>query len=125
MNIPSFLKGESIARLLQGGALGAVGTIILGFNWGGWTLGSTATELAEDQTKIAIVSSLAPICVDKFQSSPEFDANIAAFTEKATYRRSDFIKEGGWAVLPGSDEPGAGVAKGCALLITESLKDTS
>ena len=123
MAIPSFLKGESITRLLQGGALGAVATIILGFNFGGWTLGSTATKNADDQTEMAIVSSLAPICVDKFHTSPESEANLTAFINEATYKRAEFIEDGGWAILPGSDEATAGVAKGCALLITESQKE--
>lgn len=125
MAIPSFLKGESITRLLQGGALGAVATMVLGFNWAGWTLGSTAERAAEDQTESALVSSLAPICFDKFQSSPEAAANIEAFNNEASYKRTGFVEKGGWAVLPGSDEATDGVAKGCALLIAESQKDKS
>ena len=40
--LPPALQGESLKRLAQGIALGAVGAIIVGFYWGGWTLGSTA-----------------------------------------------------------------------------------
>lgn len=122
MAIPSFLKGESITRLIQGSVIGFIATIILGFNWGGWTLGSTATKQADDQTKLAVISSLAPICVDNFQASPESEVNLAAFIEESTYKRTGFIEKGGWAILPGSEKATAGVAKGCALLIAESQK---
>ena len=42
MQVPSILQGESLKRLLQGAAAGAVATIVVGFYWGGWSLGSTA-----------------------------------------------------------------------------------
>ena len=40
MQVPSILQGKSLKRLLQGAAAGAVATMIIGFNWGGWTLRS-------------------------------------------------------------------------------------
>jgi hypothetical protein len=33
--------GDSLKRLLQGAAAGALIMVIVGFTWGGWTLGST------------------------------------------------------------------------------------
>ena len=42
MQIPSILQGELLKRLLQGAAIGAVVTMVVGFGWGGWSLGSTA-----------------------------------------------------------------------------------
>ncbi len=47
MQVPSILQGESLKRMLQGAAVGAVATIVLGFYWGGWTLGGTAKEMAQ------------------------------------------------------------------------------
>jgi hypothetical protein len=35
MQIPSILQGESLKRLLQGAAAGAVATMVVGFSWGG------------------------------------------------------------------------------------------
>ena len=37
MQVPSILQGELLTRLLQGIAIGAVATMIIGFYWGGWT----------------------------------------------------------------------------------------
>ena len=39
MEVPSILQGHSLKRLLQGAAAGAVATMIVGSNSGGWTLG--------------------------------------------------------------------------------------
>ena len=49
MQVPSILQGESLKRLLQGAAVGAVATIFVGFSWGGWSLGSTADKMAKEQ----------------------------------------------------------------------------
>ena len=51
MQVPSILQGESLKRLLQGAAVGAVATIVVGFNWGGWSLGSTADKMAKEQSE--------------------------------------------------------------------------
>jgi len=40
MRLPAILQGESLTRLLQGLVVGAVATMVIGFNWGGWTLAS-------------------------------------------------------------------------------------
>ncbi len=120
MAIPSFLKGESIVRLLQGGALGAIAAMILGFNWGGWTLGSTAEQTAEKQSKTAVVTALAPICVEQFRSSVDNEANLAKLNTAPSYKRTSIIEDGGWAILPGSEKASAGVAKECAKILIDS-----
>ncbi len=120
MSIPPFLKGESIVRLLQGGALGAVITLVLGFNWGGWILGTTAARQADDQTKTALVSALAPICVEQFRSSPDNVNNLEALTKQSSYKRTGYIEDGGWATLPGGEKATPGVAKECAKLLVDA-----
>ncbi len=71
MQVPSILEGESLKRLLQGTVVGAVATILVGFNWGGWSLGSTADKMAREQSKLAVVAALAPVCADKFRAQPD------------------------------------------------------
>ena len=51
MQVPSMLQGESLKRLLQGAAAGAVATIIVGFSWGGWSLASTADKMAKERSE--------------------------------------------------------------------------
>ncbi len=67
MQVPTMFQGESLTRLIQGMAIGAVATMFIGFYWGGWVTGGTAWKIAQQDAKNAVVASLAPICVDKFQ----------------------------------------------------------
>ena len=76
MQLPSILQGESLTRLSQGIAIGAVATMVIGFYWGGWTLGSTAKEQAQKTATSAVVAALAPICVDKFQVAADSSTNL-------------------------------------------------
>jgi ABC-type phosphate transport system substrate-binding protein len=46
MPLPAILEGPSITRLLQGACAGALATVLVGFGWGGWMLGSTAKQMA-------------------------------------------------------------------------------
>src|SRR5271170_1396765 len=62
-------RGESLTRLLQGVAVGAVATLVIGFSWGGWVLGSSAKEMAENASTSAVIAAIAPICADQFRAS--------------------------------------------------------
>src|SRR4030095_6463604 len=71
MQVPSILQGESLTRLLQGAAAGAVATMVVGFNWGGWSLGSTADKMAKQRSDVAVIAALGPVCADKFRALPD------------------------------------------------------
>jgi hypothetical protein len=114
MQVPSILQGESLTRLLQGVAAGAVATIFVGFFWGGWVTGGTAKEMAQKSASSAVVSVLAPICVDKFQVSANAAANLTELKKASSWERGSFIEKGGWATIPASAEPNAAVARACA-----------
>lgn len=121
MDMPAILQGESLTRLVQGAAVGAFVTIVIGFNWGGWTLGGTAVKMSEDAAKSAVVAALAPICVDKFQHTTNAAENLVELKKVASYKQSSFVEKGGWATLPGSDTANYAVAEACANLLS-SLK---
>ncbi len=63
------LQEDSFKRLMQGAAIGAIAAMIVGFNWGGSTLGSTIEKVAKERTELAAVAVLAPICVDQLEIS--------------------------------------------------------
>lgn len=119
MQLPSILRGESLTRLLQGAAAGAVATMIIGFNWGGWTLGSTAAKQVKDAEQASIVRVLAPICADKFQHSADVGANLEALKKTDSWNRDELIEKAGWATFPGS-EPDRKVAQACANLLSQT-----
>ena len=77
MQLPKLLQGESLTRLLQGAFAGFLATVVIGFGWGGWMLGSAAKKMADQSTSSAIVAALAPICVEKFQHATEAKATLA------------------------------------------------
>ena len=118
MEIPALFKGESLTRLLQGVAIGAIATIAVGFIWGGWVLGSTADKQAADGAKSAVVAVLAPICADKFQRSANASSNLEDFNKESSYKQASFVENGGWAIFPGSDTASSGVAKACAGILS-------
>ena len=116
MELPSMLQGESLTRLLQGAAVGAVATIFVGFFWGGWSLGSTAEKLATTRSERAVVAALATVCADKFRMLPDADAKKAALSKVDSWKRRDeFPKE--FVTLPGESSPSSALVDACYTLL--------
>jgi hypothetical protein len=120
MQLPSILQGDSLTRLLQGAAAGAVATAIIGFTWGGWTTGSSAKQLAEQKMSAALVSVLAPLCAEKFRGGPDASQQMAEFKKVSSWMQDSFIQKGGWATFPGLSSPDLAIAQACAKLLTTS-----
>jgi hypothetical protein len=121
MQVPSILQGDSLKRLLQGAFIGFLATVVIGFGWGGWTLGSTAKEMAGKSANSAVIAALAPICVDKFQRAAGAVANLAELKKVSSWQQTSFVEKGGWATLPGSDVANSSVARACADML-DNLK---
>ena len=121
MQVPSILQGESRTRLLQGIAIGAIASMVIGFSWGGWVLGSTAHRLAADQASIAVVAVLTPICVEKFLQNSDAQANLAALREISTnWQQGQYVEKGGWATRPGAASSDYELARACAAKLIEA-----
>jgi len=119
MELPQILRKKSLARLLQGAVAGAVVTMIVGFNWGGWTLRSTVDMVAKERANSAVVVALAPVCVDKFRQAPNAIENLSELNKfRFDWDRDLFVEKGGWATMPGATLPDSAVARICA----ETLK---
>lgn len=118
MELPAFLQSGTLKPLAQGAAMGAIATVAIGFGMYGWVLGGTAAKQVEDGVQKAVAAVLAPICASKFQNDENATANMASFKSEAAYLRTGFIEKGGWAVLPGNDKAGIGVASACATLLS-------
>lgn len=113
---PAALKGESMTRLIQGACLGAAVTMIVGFYWGGWSLRSTADKMAKEQSNIAVVAALAPVCAEKFRSLPDTEAKQAALVKVDSWKRRDeFPKE--IVTLPGETYPNSALVDACYTLL--------
>ena len=94
MQVPSILQGESLKRLLQGAAAGAVATIVVGFSWGGWSRSSTVDTMAKARSELAVVAALAPVCADKFRALPDADAKKVALSKVDSWKRRERIPQG-------------------------------
>ncbi len=114
MQVPSILRDESLTRLLQGAAAGAIATIFIGFNWGGWVTGGSAKEMVQKSTSGALVSALAPICVDNFNRQANAAASLVELKLVSSWQQGSFIEKGGWATMPGTTTPDSAVARVCA-----------
>ena len=118
MQLPAILEGPSLTRLLQGAFVGFVATAIIGFNWGGWTLGSTAKQMAQKDTSAALVAVLAPMCADKFRHGADATVQMAEFKKVSSWMQDSYIQKGGWATFAGMDSPDLAIAQACAKLLT-------
>lgn len=119
MNMPTMARGESITRLLQGAAVGAVAAMVVGFGWGGWMLETTATERAEEGASRAVVAALAPFCVDNFRNAADALGKQEELRQQPSYRQRTFVEEGGWATFPGNNKANRDVATACATLLKD------
>ena len=115
MQIPSILQGESRTRLLQGMAIGAVASMVVGFSWGGWVTGGTADKLAAERANTAVLAALTPICVEKFLKNSDAKANLASLEKiSSTWEQGQYLEKGGWATPPGATSSDYQLARACA-----------
>ncbi|HEY3078223.1 MAG TPA: hypothetical protein VGJ74_23860 [Burkholderiales bacterium] len=90
--------------------LGAAGTMIVGFNWGGW-----ATRGASEQmTEAAVLTTRSAICVAQFTKAPNDQKRLKELKAISSWERAAFIEKGGWDKMPGEEKAGFTVARACA-----------
>ena len=127
MKTPSFIspyvEGNSPTRLFQGLAVGIVGTLIVGFSWGGWQLGSTGDENVANASRAATVKALAPICAEKFEKAASADNDLVVkLAAVDSWQRGRHLMEAGWATFPGAEKPIYDVADACAKILGKTFK---
>jgi hypothetical protein len=107
-------KYPSLKPGIWGAVIGAAAISVVGFSTFGWTLGSTAERMATERAQTAVVSVLAPICVENFQHQADASAKLIEFNKVSSWNRRSVIEKGGWATMPGTDTPNSAVASACA-----------
>lgn len=88
--------------------------LVVGFNWGGWVTGTTATSMAEDASAQASAQLAATVCVDQFMNAPDATVRLASLKQEDAWKHESFVSKGGWATLPGMQEPVRDAAELCA-----------
>jgi len=100
-----------------------VATIVVGFAWGGWVTGGTATRMASDAANGARAELAATTCVASFNHGPDAAARLAELRKASSYERSGLIAKNGWVTMLGTTNPVAGAADICAQkLLNPDLK---
>jgi hypothetical protein len=92
---------------------------IAGFSWLGWVTGGTAQQEATEMADAAVNDRLAKICVYQFGKDPEKDLKLEELKGKSSWNRGDYLKNQGWATMPGEEEPDYGVTEKCVELLME------
>lgn len=111
--------------LLWGAVLGGIVTMILGFNWLGWTTSGTAARMAAAQADAAVTATLVPICLAQERADASKGKKLGELKAmSSSYEQTEFVAKAGWATFPGKEEPNRGVAEACvaALLKTAEAK---
>ena len=118
METPTWLKPA-----ILGAIAGGIVTMFLGFNQGGWVLGSTAERIADQRSEAAVTEALIPICVSQSKLDPDTTAKLAQFGAIASpYERRDFVIKAGWATLPAAEEPNSNLAGACAEVLSKPVQ---
>ena len=94
-----------------------VATLIVGFTWGGWVRGATATSMGVAMAEEAVTKRLAPMCEVQVNGDPARAEKIKALKDMSSYERGDYVKKQGWAKMPGEAEADGKVADECAKLV--------
>lgn len=92
----------------------AVLTIIVGFSWGGWVTGGTATKQAAASGEKGAAQLAADICVNHFLNAPDATAKLAELKKIDAWKRNSFVSEGGWVTFAKMEKPVTGAAEICA-----------
>jgi hypothetical protein len=96
-------------------AIGAIIlTLFLGFTRAGWTTEASANKLAETSAQNAVVARLAPICVAQSGADPQQASKLVEFNTLNSSKRTTYVKDQGWATMPGEAGPDNRVASECA-----------
>ena len=113
------LNWEKIKSFFWNAIVGAILISIVGFSWLGWVLESTAQLEATQSAEKSVNDRLAKICVYQFGKDPEKDLKLGELKGRSSWNRGDYLKNQGWATMPGEEEPDYGVAEKCAELLME------
>lgn len=116
MSIPTWVKPA-----ILGGIVGAVGTLVIGFNAMGWMSESSADKLVFQKSRVAVIDALVPICLSQQKSDPNSTAKLTQLVAmKTSYEQRDFVMSSGWATMPEAKEPDRDVASQCADLLAKT-----
>ena len=115
MQIPEWTKPA-----LTGAAAGAVALAIVGFNWGGWVTGGSASKMSSTDSMAAVASALTPYCVLNSKNDPKSTDLMAELEKASSYQRRGIVEKAGWATPLGAEKPDKALAEACQIALTKN-----
>ena len=113
------MRKEYIKPFVWGMVVGAIVLLIVIFSTGWVVTSGSAQAKAEEVARQAVVDRLAPICVAQFQQDPNREERLKELKGLDSWKRGDYVKEQGWATMPGEKEPDSKVTEECARRLME------
>jgi hypothetical protein len=108
------MKKEYFKPFVWGMAVGMVVLLIVVFS-AGWVVTSGAAKAqAHEMSTNAVIDRLAPIAIAQFMEDPNKEERLKELKKLDYWKRGAFVKEQGWATMPGEKEPQSNVADECA-----------
>jgi hypothetical protein len=115
------MNRASIKPGVWGVIIGSILTMIVGFNWGGWTTSSTANQMATQRADTAVTAALIPVCLAQQKVDATKGKKLGELRAIATsYEQTDFVMKSGWATFPGKTEANRDVAEACAAALVKA-----
>jgi len=116
------MKKEYLKPFAWGMAVGMVVLLIVVFSAGWVVTNNSAKAMAHETATNAVVDRLAPISVAQFMQDPNREERLKELKELDSWKRADYVKKQGWAIMPGEKESDYKVANECARLLVELEK---
>lgn len=110
--------------VIWGVIVGSVLTMAVGFMWGGWVTGGTASGLAQEAAKAARADVVAAVCVNNFMASSDPRAQQEELVALRSYQQRDFVEKAEWAKASDGLELSRDSASLCAERIAAIDADT-
>ena len=125
MTVPSMFTGNRPFDLLKGTVVGVVLTLAVGFNWlgfgAGWMQKAAVQKLVTQRTNDLAVVLYTPTCVQRFEQQANVTAQWAVFKDQK-WSQDTWLREKGFATLPGADYPNTPVSEACAKKLADILE---
>ena len=110
---------KDIKTFTWGMAAGMIVLLIVIFSAGWVVTSSSAKATAHEISTNAMVDRLGPISVAQFMQDPNRVERLKELKALDSWKRADYVKKQGWAVMPGEKESEYNVANECTRLLGE------
>ena len=108
------MNSEKIKLGLWSGVGGALVTMYVGFNFGGWVTNGGAVAMAKETAATAVAERLGSICVAQFNRDTAKSDKLVEMKGKDAWENGRYIDKQSWAIMPGDEKPESGVSQACA-----------